>query len=218
MDTRGDKETRSDDLISTGSTERVVRGLDGETYKVRGTDNTQDTRGNGVTGDSSQGEGTGESSPRYTRPDTLELFGWKSDEDKESPKRGRPPGSGKNIVNTKNAPGINAKTCGNIVGGIMDAISFLLTRTPILGLSEEEEKEMGESLYETIQNFPAQSTTVKLLNFAAPWAGVVHTGSKIVWKRMAFISAHRVKPPQPNAQNPPIDRGMVFAPDPSLVN
>lgn len=104
----------------------------------------------------------------------------------------------------------------------MDAISFVLTQSPALGLSQPEEDEIGESLYETISNFPATSVTVKAVNFLAPWAGLIHTGSKIVWKRLAFISQVKARKKQ-NMRVPPDlfpnnERGVVLAPDPSLAN
>ncbi len=150
------------------------------------------------------------------------MFGWDNEKQQEKPGTKRGP-SGKNVVNTKNTPGINPKTCGNIVGGVMDFMSFILTRSPALGLNDQEENEMGEALYETISNFPATSTSVKLLNYVAPWAGVLHIGSKIIFKRMTFIAqvkAQQNKQVIQKQQEPfPTDtRGMVFAPDPSLVN
>jgi len=149
------------------------------------------------------------------------MFGWDNDKQQEKPRATRGP-SGKNIVGPKTTPGINAKTCGNIVAGLMDAISFLLTRSPVLALNDEEEKDMGESLYETISNFPATSVSVKCVNYLAPWAGVVHTGSRIIWKRLAFIA--QVKEQTRNRQvrenrNPfPQQQDMVYAPDPARVN
>jgi hypothetical protein len=129
-------------------------------------------------------------------------------------------------VGPKNTPGINAKTCGNIVAGCMDFISFLFTRSPALGLNEVEEREMGESLFETVSNFPATSASVRLLNFLAPWAGLLHTSSKIVWKRMAFLSQVKAQQTQSKVPkgppvfdpNPTNEKGVFYAPDPSLVN
>lgn len=213
-----DRTNRSDVIGGPTSTEGITRGFDGESYTVRTSDNTQGTRSNGATGDST---GTQEGKPEFTRPSTLELFGWNEEEQKEEKgRRGRPPGSTKNAVGAKNTPGINPKTCGNIVAGVVDFFSFLLTRTPILGLSDEEEREMGESLYETVSNFPATSSTIKLLNFLAPWAGLLHTSSKIVWKRLAFIEKHKVPKnytPPPNKDDFVQARGDVIAPDPSLA-
>lgn len=145
------------------------------------------------------------------------MFGWDDEKQKEKPGTKRGP-SGKNVVSPKTTPGLNAKTCGNIAAGITDAISFLLTRTPVLGLSDEEEKEIGESLYETVSNFPATSASVKFLNFVAPWAGLMHTSSKIIMKRLAFIEKHRVKPPVKQQPLFPEDgRGVIFAPNPAQV-
>jgi hypothetical protein len=84
---------------------------------------------------------------------------------------------------------------------------------------------MGETLFETVSNFPATSSSVKFLNFVAPWAGLVHVSSKIVWKRLAFIA--QVRQQKRMSNNQPInrdpfpstdERGVMFAPDPSLAN
>lgn len=210
-----DKQNRVDDLGDSSSPERVIIGLDGESYKVRGTDNSQGAGVNGATG-SSTGTEERRSEPEFTRPSSLGMFGWDEDKQQEKTTR-RNPASAK--YTPKASPGITPKTCGNIAGGIADTISFILTRTPVLGLNEEEEKQMGESLFETVSNFPATSASVKLLNYLAPWAGLIHTGSKIVWKRMAFIAHHKNKqtikvPPA----NPAPEDGMFIIPDPARVN
>ncbi len=106
----------------------------------------------------------------------------------------------------------------------MDFVSFALTHTHVLALSEEEENEMGEALFETVSNFPATSTSVKILNYVAPWAGVLHIGSKIVFKRMSFIAQVKAKQKQQvqtQQQQDPFDtpdKGMIFAPDPARAN
>ena len=104
----------------------------------------------------------------------------------------------------------------------MDAISFITTRSPVLGLNEKEENDMGEALFETVSNFTATALSVKAINFLAPWAGLIHTGSKIIWNRLAFMAQvkHKVQPPpnrNPFPSNETINRE-VYAPDPSLAN
>lgn len=202
------------DRSDTTSTERTIRGLDGESYKLRGTDNSQSTGVDGTSaGDSRETEG---SSPQYTRPDSLNLFGW--DEEKGTETKGRTRAGRTTVGQRSSPPGINAQTCGNIAAGIWDAISFIVTRTPVLGLNAEEESAMGSALYETVSSFPATSMSVKAINFLAPWAGLIHTTSKIMWKRIAFIQHHKKGPPPNNNPIPGNYREEIIAPNPANVN
>lgn len=213
MVTRRSVTNTFNDSRTSNSTERVISGLDGESYSVRTTSNEQSTRSDGITGNNS---GETEGVPKFTRPDSLEDFLANT---KESAKKRFGPPS-KDAVSYKNTPGINPKTCGNIVAGICDAVSFFLTRSPALGLNDKEETEMGEALYETISNFPATAMSVKAVNYLAPWAGLIHCGSRIIWTRVAFISNIKAQQKRTQVDRSPFPNQQqeIYAPNPAQAN
>lgn len=209
----GDNKTGSDDTGNTTRASilnRVFGTGPGNTNGESRRDNEE--RNSGTVNRDTGSERTGESNPQFTRPNTVESYM----EDKDKPRTSR---TTKEKTSVKTF--VSKEACGNVCAGIADFISVLLTHSPILNLTQDEEKELGENLHETLSYLPATSPFVKLVDYIAPWAGLIHSSSKVVWKRVQFVIQRKAQikaQHQRNFEQPQRESHETYAPDPSLVN